>query len=59
VILGPLAESYFLTTLIGEGNDFSVFFRRPVSACLMVLSFALLLMPALRNLWKKERRAAG
>jgi putative tricarboxylic transport membrane protein len=59
VILGPLAESYFLTTLIGEGNDFSVFFRRPVSASLMIISFALLLMPALRNLWKKERRAAG
>jgi putative tricarboxylic transport membrane protein len=59
VILGPLAESYFLTTLIGEGNDFSVFFRRPVSASLMIISFALLLMPALRKLWKKERSAAG
>lgn len=55
VILGPLAESYFLTTMIGEGNDPSVFFRRPISACLMVISIGLLLMPALRKMRKKGK----
>jgi len=55
LILGPLAESYFLTTLIGAENDFTVFFRRPVSACLMIISVALLLMPALRNIGKKGK----
>jgi putative tricarboxylic transport membrane protein len=57
VILGPLAESYFLTTLIGEGNDYSVFFRRPVSACLLTISMGLLVMPFIRRIWKKESGA--
>jgi putative tricarboxylic transport membrane protein len=54
VILGPLAESYFLTTLIGEANDFSVFFKRPVSACLLTIAIGLLVMPLIRKFWKKE-----
>ena len=32
VILGPLAERFFMTTMIGADNDISVFFTRPVSA---------------------------
>ena len=56
VILGPLAESYFLTTMIGAENDISVFFRRPVSACLIILSIGLLFMPALRKIGKKGRK---
>lgn len=32
LILGPLAEKYFLTTMISYQNDLSVFVRRPVSA---------------------------
>ncbi|MGE5252747.1 MAG: tripartite tricarboxylate transporter permease [Planctomycetaceae bacterium] len=54
VILGPLAESYFLTTLIGEGNDYSVFFRRPISAILLTISMGLLVMPLIRRIRKKE-----
>jgi len=57
LILGPLAESYFLTTLIGAENDFTIFFRRPVSACLMIISIGLLLMPALRRVGKKEKKS--
>jgi putative tricarboxylic transport membrane protein len=56
LILGPLAESYFLTTLIGVENDFTIFFRRPVSAGLMITSIALLLMPALRKIGQKGRK---
>lgn len=56
LILGPLAESYFLTSMIGAENDFTIFFRRPVSACLMGISIVLLLMPALRNIGKKGKR---
>jgi len=55
VILGPLAESYFLTTMIGEGNDILVFFRRPVSAGLLIISIVLLLMPAAKKLWPKKK----
>jgi putative tricarboxylic transport membrane protein len=56
LILGPLAEKYFLTSMIGAGNDFSIFFRRPVSGCLMFISIALLLMPFLRSLGKRGKK---
>jgi len=58
VILGPLAESYFLTTMIGEANDITVFFRRPVSSCLMIISIGLLLMPFLRRIWTRQKESA-
>ncbi|MBI5967634.1 MAG: tripartite tricarboxylate transporter permease [Deltaproteobacteria bacterium] len=58
LILGPLAESYFLTTLIGVENDFTIFFRRPVSACLMIISIGLLLMPALRRMGEKRKKSS-
>lgn len=57
VILGPLAESYFLTSMIGEGNDPTVFLRRPVSACLLIIAVGLLFMPALRRVWRKGKAA--
>lgn len=56
VILGPLAESYFVTTMIGEANDWTVFFTRPVSGCLMIISIGLLIMPIFRSLFKKRRK---
>jgi len=56
LILGPLAEKYFLTSMIGAENDFSIFFRRPVSGSIMVISIALLIMPFLRGLGKKGKR---
>jgi len=56
LILGPLAEKYFLTSMIGAENDFSIFFRRPVSGSIMVISIALLIVPFLRGLGKKGKR---
>jgi len=56
VILGPLAESYFLTTMIGEGNDWTVFFTRPVSGGLIIISLGLLFMPFVRSLLKKDKK---
>jgi putative tricarboxylic transport membrane protein len=59
IILGPLAEKYFQTTMIGAGNDFTIFFTRPVSGCLIVISIGLLLMPFLRGLGRKGKKAAA
>jgi putative tricarboxylic transport membrane protein len=56
LILGPMAEKYFMTTMIGEANDPTIFFRRPVSAVLMVASIGILLLPLLRNLGKRGRK---
>jgi putative tricarboxylic transport membrane protein len=45
VILGPMAEAYFLTSMVSSGNDPSVFVTRPVSAVLLVLSVTMVAWP--------------
>ena len=55
VILGPLAERYFLGTMIGANNDISVFFTRPVSGTLIILSIALLFWPMLQSRMNRRR----
>ncbi len=57
-ILGPLAESNFMTTLISYQNDWTVFFTRPVSGIIIALSILALVFPSLRSLWHR-RRASG
>ncbi len=56
IILGPLAEQYFLTSMVSHGNDVTVFLTRPISGALIVTSVALLVWPALR--WRLGRRRA-
>jgi putative tricarboxylic transport membrane protein len=51
-ILGPLAESYFLTTMISADNDWTVFFTRPVALGLILLSAATVAL----TLWRQWRR---
>lgn len=55
VILGPLAESYFLTTMIGEANNFWIFFCRPVSAGLLIISLGIFFMPIIQKMRKKQK----
>ena len=38
VILGPMAEQYFLTSMVSHANDVSIFVTRPVSAVILLLS---------------------
>lgn len=52
VILGPLAERYFLTAMIGSGNDWTIFFRRPITLGLILASLAILMLP----MWQRYRR---
>ena len=40
VILGPLAERYFMTTLANFRQDWTVFFTRPISATILALALA-------------------
>lgn len=54
VILGPIAEESFMSSMISHGNDWTVFFTRPISATIMVTALLMLLLP----LWTR-RRAAG
>ena len=39
VILGPLAERYYMTTLASSSGDWTVFFTRPISGTILFLAF--------------------
>jgi putative tricarboxylic transport membrane protein len=55
-ILGPVAETSFMTSMISYQNDWTVFFTRPVSAGVMALTGLALLYPVWRRM--RRRRAA-
>jgi putative tricarboxylic transport membrane protein len=54
VILGPLAETNFMTTMISFGNDWTVFFTRPISGTIMAIAIATLLLPLYRQYRKRS-----
>ena len=49
VILGPLAETSFMTTMVSFNNDWTVFFTRPVSGVLMAMACVALVYPLVRH----------
>jgi len=57
VILGPLAETNFMTTMISFGNDWTVFFTRPISGTVMALAILTLVYPVFRYLRKAKLAA--
>ena len=57
IILGPLAEQYFLISMMSHRNDFSVFFTRPISAALLAASVGLLFWPVARAALGRRRLA--
>lgn len=56
VILGPIAEESFMNAMISFGNDWTVFFTRPIAGTIMAFTVLTLLLPLLAAL--RERRAA-
>jgi TctA family transporter len=44
-----MAEQYFLTSMVSHGNDLTVFFTRPVSAIVLLLSAALVVWPLVKR----------
>jgi putative tricarboxylic transport membrane protein len=55
-ILGPLAETNFMTTMVSFDNDWTVFFTRPISGAVLVLSLLGLAWPIARFLLARLRR---
>jgi putative tricarboxylic transport membrane protein len=55
-ILGPQAESNFMTAMISYNNDWTVFFTRPISGTLMALSFLAVAYPIYAS-WSRGRVA--
>lgn len=54
VILGPLAEESFMNSMISFGNDWTVFFTRPISGTVMVFVVVMLLLPFVQK-WRAKR----
>ena len=55
IILGPMAEQYFLTSMVAHANDVSVFVTRPVSAALLAISVVIVLWPVVKRLGQRSR----
>jgi putative tricarboxylic transport membrane protein len=49
IILGPMAEQYFLTSMVSHANDLTVFVRRPVSGVVLALAGLVLVWAVVRN----------
>jgi TctA family transporter len=58
IVLGPMLEQNFVTSMIKAGGDFSAFFGRPIAAGLGVFTILVWLAP-LVMLWRRRRQAAG
>jgi putative tricarboxylic transport membrane protein len=57
IILGPMAEQYFLTSMVSHQNDLTVFVTRPVSAVDLLLSLTMVAWSCARA-WR-TRAGAG
>jgi putative tricarboxylic transport membrane protein len=54
-ILGPLAETNFMTTMVSFNNDWTVFFTRPISGGILALAAAGLAWPLVKAALKRLR----
>lgn len=59
IVLGPLAESSMRQSLVISGGSLGVFFERPISGVIMVLSALLFLLPVFQFIMKKVKGDAG
>jgi putative tricarboxylic transport membrane protein len=55
-ILGPLAETSFYTTMISFQNDWTIFFRRPISGVIMALTVIALIVPMFKSFQTVARK---
>jgi putative tricarboxylic transport membrane protein len=56
-ILGPLGETSFLRSMIRYENDWTIFFRRPISCTLLVLAVVAFAFPLLSRIRQQRPRA--
>jgi putative tricarboxylic transport membrane protein len=59
VILGPLAEESFMNSMISFGNDWTVFFTRPIAGALMACMAVVLLLPVVTAIRLRGRGQSG
>ena len=59
VILGPIAEEAFMNTMISFGNDWTVFFTRPISGTIVAFTIFVLLLPFIQRLYARRFASAS
>ncbi|WP_120997829.1 tripartite tricarboxylate transporter permease [Stutzerimonas urumqiensis] len=55
IVLGPLLEETFVTSMMRSNGSFLAFFERPVSLTLALITAAVWLAPPLLRLWREHR----
>ena len=56
LILGPMAESNFRRALVmGDGQDYTIFFTRPISLILIIIAVLSLIMPVILKAIRSRR----
>lgn len=58
-ILGPMMEEYMRQGMTYSQNGFLIFFQRPVSCALLLIAFASLVWPFIRDARAKRRAESG
>jgi TctA family transporter len=56
IVLGPLLEGNFITSMIKADGSYLAFFERPIAAALGIITFAIWLLPVLLRLARGLRR---
>lgn len=49
IILGPMAEQFFLTSMVANQNDLTVFLTRPVSAVILAVAALMIVWPVVKS----------
>jgi putative tricarboxylic transport membrane protein len=57
-ILGPLAETSFLRSMIRYDNDWTIFFRRPISCTLLIMAIVAFAVPVLSRVKRQNPLAS-
>lgn len=58
-ILGPLAETSFLRSLIRYDNDWTIFFRRPISCTLLIMAIVAFAIPIVSRMRQQRALVSG
>jgi len=57
IVLGPIAEPALRQSLLISDGEFSIFFTRPIAGTISVIAIALVLLPAVKSLMARFKRA--
>ena len=57
--LGAQAENAFMTSMLSNQNDLTIFFTRPIAGTTMLLGAISLIYPLIRHIRQRRRQSRG